>query len=157
MSMSYQRRMDEITRAECLELLDTVPFGRLFFIHNSLPAVRPVNHLIDGGAVVIRATAGAAITQEVGYHGMVVAYEADALDSARQLGWSVVVTGTARLITDREAAQRYRSMIEPWVAGPADEVIAISTEMIHGYPLVPGGLLAEANPDSTVTGRPLLA
>src|SRR5579863_8929528 len=110
-SMSYQRRMDELTRAECLELLGMVRFGRLFFVHNSLPAVRPVNHLIDGGAVVIRATAGAAITQDVEYHGMVVAYEADALDTARQLGWSVVVVGTAQLVTDRGAAQRYRSMI----------------------------------------------
>jgi hypothetical protein len=153
--MSYQRRMDELTRAACLELLGTVRFGRLFFIHNALPAVRPVNHLVDVDSIVLRATVGAAITQEIGYHGMVVAYEADALDSARQLGWSVVVVGTAQLVTDRVQAQRYRSMIEPWVAGPADEVISISTEMMHGYRLVPGGLLAEADPDSTITGRPL--
>jgi len=86
---------------------------------------------------------------------MVVAYEADALDSARQLGWSVVVVGTAQLVTDRGEAQRYRAMIRPWVAGPADEVISISTEVVHGYRLVPGELLAEADPDTTVTGRPL--
>lgn len=153
--MSYQRRMDELSRAACLELMRTVRFGRLFFIHNALPAVRPVNHLVDGDAIIIRATIGAAITREVGSQGLVVAYETDALDSARQLGWSVVVVGTARLVTDRNATERYRSMIEPWVAGPAEEVISISTEMMHGYRLVPGKLLSDQDPDTTVTGKPL--
>ena len=58
--MSYQRRMDELPEPRAWNLLRTVRFGRLFFVHNALPAVRPVNHLVDGDAIIIRATRAAA-------------------------------------------------------------------------------------------------
>jgi nitroimidazol reductase NimA-like FMN-containing flavoprotein (pyridoxamine 5'-phosphate oxidase superfamily) len=137
--MSYQRRMEELTKPQCLELLSSVRIGRIAFVHNALPAIRPVNHLVDDGAIIIRATEGAAIVKEIGmgHRGMVVAYEADAIDMTRQVGWSVVVVGSAQLVSDRNAAERYRSMIEPWVAGPSNDVISISTEMVHGYRMVP--------------------
>ena len=155
--MSYQRRMEELTKPQCLELMNTVQIGRLVFVHHALPAIRPVNHLVDHETIVIRATVGAAITEEVtiGHKGLVVAYEADAIDTARQLGWSVIVVGTAKLVTDGLAAERYRSLIEPWVAGPADEVITISTEMVHGYRMVPGRLGDRTDPATSVTGKRL--
>ncbi len=155
--MSYQRRMEELTKPQCLELMSTVQIGRLVFVHHALPAIRPVNHLVEHETIVIRATVGSAITEEVmiGHRGLVVAYEADAIDTARQLGWSVIVIGTAELVTDRLAAERYRSLIEPWVAGPADEVITISAEMVHGYRMVPGRLSDQADPGTSVTGKRL--
>jgi nitroimidazol reductase NimA-like FMN-containing flavoprotein (pyridoxamine 5'-phosphate oxidase superfamily) len=161
--MSYQRRMEELTRPQCLELLRTVRIGRLVFVHHSMPAVRPVNHLVDRETIVIRATVGAAITDVVTIGGgrMLVAYEADAIDTARQLGWSVIVTGTAELVTDHVAGQRYRSLIEPWVAGPADEVITISTEMVHGYRMVPASIAElsslpdQVDPATSITGKRL--
>jgi nitroimidazol reductase NimA-like FMN-containing flavoprotein (pyridoxamine 5'-phosphate oxidase superfamily) len=145
--MSYQRRMEELTKPQSLELMKTVQVGRLVFVHNALPAVRPVNHLVENDTIIIRVTMGAAITKDVavGYRGMTVAYEADAIDTARQLGWSVIAVGTAQLITDRLEAERYRSLIEPWVAGPADEVISISADMVRGYRMVPGELFGEIN------------
>lgn len=140
--MSYQRSMTELTRAECLQLLGTVPVGRVVFTHHALPAIRPVNHLVDLGAqlVIIRATIGAAITAAASPRGIVVAYEADALDPARQLGWSVIVTGTARLITDKIAAERYSARLEPWIGQTSNDVISISTDIVHGYQLVAAGL-----------------
>jgi len=156
--MSYRRRMVELTKPESLELMSSVQVGRLAFVHNALPAIRPVNHLVDNDAVIIRATLGAAITKDIAAGlpgGMMVAYEADAIDTNRQLGWSVIVVGPARLLTDRTAMARYRSLIEPWVAGPADEVISISADMVHGYRIVPGGLLDDLDPAVSVTGRKL--
>jgi Pyridoxamine 5'-phosphate oxidase len=152
--MSYERRMEELTRSQSMELLGTVPVGRIVFTHHALPAVRPVNHLIDGELIIVRATTGAAITQAAEYRGMVVAYEADAIDPARRLGWSVIVVGTARLVTDPVVAARYRSKIEPWIAGPTDDVISISTDMVHGYRLVPGDLFTDS--DDTAAGEPFV-
>jgi len=86
---------------------------------------------------------------------MVVAYEADAIDATRQVGWSVIVVGPARLVTERSAIERYRSLIEPWVAGPADEVISIAANMVSGYRLVPDGVFSEPDPGRSVTGRRL--
>jgi nitroimidazol reductase NimA-like FMN-containing flavoprotein (pyridoxamine 5'-phosphate oxidase superfamily) len=142
--VSYHRRMEELTKAQSLELLKTVPLGRLAFVHHALPAIRPVNHVVDGDTIIVRATMGAAITEAAGLRGIMVAYEADAIDTVRQLGWSVVVVGTARVISDKLAADRYRAQVEPWVAGPSDEVISISAEMVHGYRMVAGDLFSDA-------------
>ncbi len=149
--MSYHRQMDELTKPQSLELLSSVQVGRLAFVHRSLPAIRPVNYLLDGHSIIVRATAGAAITEVVGHRGMVVAFEADAIDATRQLGWSVIVVGTARLITDQAVAAGYRARLEPWVAGPAEDVISISADIVHGYRLVPTGVFAD-DPDARLTG-----
>jgi hypothetical protein len=138
--MSYERRMEELTRSQSIEVLGTVPVGRIVFTHHALPAVRPVNHLVADDLIIVRATGGAAITAAAEYRGMVVAYEADAFDPARRLGWSVIVIGTARLITDPVVAARYRCQLDPWITGPTYDVIAISTDIVHGYRLVPGDL-----------------
>jgi hypothetical protein len=83
---------------------------------------------------------------------MVVAYEADAIDPARRLGWSVIVIGAARVIADPVVAARYRCRLDPWIAGPTDDVISISTDMVHGYRLVPGDLFAGS--DEATMGPP---
>jgi hypothetical protein len=53
------------------------------------------------------------------------------------------------------AAERYRSLIEPWVAGPADEVISISTDMVHGYRMVPGSPFSDNDQATSITGKRL--
>lgn len=134
--MDERRTLQQLTRSKALELLSSVPMGRLVFTHQALPAVRPVNHLVEGESIIVRATANAAITSAARRDGAVVAYEADRIDPDTQLGWSVVVVGTARLMADEHAVARYRSRLEPWISGPADDVIMISAEVISGYRMV---------------------
>lgn len=136
--MRYNRRLEELSRGQSLELLSSVPLGRLVFTHHALPAIRPVNHLVEGESVIVRATAGAAITSAAHRNGVVVAYEADAIDAASQLGWSVIIVGTARLLTDEAAAERYRTRLHPWLSGPLDDVITITADVVTGYRMVPG-------------------
>lgn len=136
--MSAHRQMEQLTRTQALELLSSVPLGRLVFTHHALPAIRPVNHLVEGETIIVRATAGAAITSAAGRDGVVVAYEADAIDVARQVGWSVIVVGTARLLTDEMAAARYRARLQPWLSGPVDDVITINADVVTGYRMVDG-------------------
>jgi hypothetical protein len=77
-----------------MRLLGSVPLGRVVFTARALPAVRPVSHLVDGDYIIIRTDRNAAITSELRAEaGTVVAYEADAIDMAGHLGWSVVVVG----------------------------------------------------------------
>lgn len=144
--MDETRRLQQLSRNEALQLLSTVSLGRLVFTHQALPAIRPVNHVVEGESIIVRATAGAAITSVAGRNGVVVAYEADVIDSDTRLGWSVIVVGTARLMTDEPAAARYRARLRPWIAGSADDVITISAELITGYRLLPA---ADAAPVAT--------
>jgi nitroimidazol reductase NimA-like FMN-containing flavoprotein (pyridoxamine 5'-phosphate oxidase superfamily) len=140
--MDEHRSLQQLTRSKALELLASVPMGRLVFTHQALPAIRPVNHLVEGETIIVRATSGAAITAAARRDGTVVAYEADCIDADSQLGWSVIVVGTARLMDDAHAAARYRARLRPWISDPANDVITISADMITGYRMCPAELLA---------------
>jgi hypothetical protein len=52
------RRLTELTRAQAMRLLASVPLGRIVFTHHALPAIRPVNHVIDGDDIIIRIQGG---------------------------------------------------------------------------------------------------
>jgi hypothetical protein len=118
-----------------LELLGSVSLGRVVFTDRALPAIRPVNHLVDDDRVIVRSHAGAAFLSAV-ERGVVVAYEADAIDPEKHLGWSVVVTGVARLVREPAAVADYRRRLRPWVDRPMDQVIAISADLVTGFELV---------------------
>lgn len=134
--MTQPRRLAELTRAESLQLLGSVPFGRIVFSHHALPAIRPVNHLVAGDQVIIRASLGAAISSAVDGSGAVVAYEADKIDSSDRLGWSVVVVGRARKVGSEMLAAGYREALQPWGDGDMDEVISISADLVTGFRMI---------------------
>ncbi|MFE3756039.1 pyridoxamine 5'-phosphate oxidase family protein [Nocardia tengchongensis] len=125
-------------REEALRLLASVPFGRVIFTRDALPAVRPVNHLVDDGEIVIvRTRLTSRLTSTVrADSNVVVAYEADDIDPIEQLGWSVVVTGIARPVTDPERVARYEALLRPWVDGMMDSIVAIEPTLVTGVRLV---------------------
>lgn len=133
-----KRRMIELKRAEALALLGGVSLGRIVFTQNALPTIRPVNHVIDRGQIVVRTHVGAALTLQTGRAGtggVVVAYEADDIDPQTHLGWSVIVTGYARLVRDPQDLERYQSMLEAWVDRTMDNVVRINPSMVNGFRL----------------------
>ncbi|MEZ7005159.1 pyridoxamine 5'-phosphate oxidase family protein [Streptomyces sp. AD55] len=132
------RRSTELDGEEALRLLGSVSLGRIVFTQHALPTVRPVNHVLDDGDVVIRTHEGAALTSRTraaGDPGVVVAYEADAIDPETHLGWSVVVTGYARLVTDPRDLARYQAMLRPWVEQTMDYAIRIRPDLVTGIRL----------------------
>jgi nitroimidazol reductase NimA-like FMN-containing flavoprotein (pyridoxamine 5'-phosphate oxidase superfamily) len=134
--MNDERRLTELTRDEAMRLLATVSLGRVVFTERALPAVRPVNHLVDESGVIIRSHVGSAIVAIAGRtEGAVVAYEADEIDPSSHVGWSVVVTGVARLVSDQIEVARYEQMLRPWLAGNMEYVIRIIPELVTGFRL----------------------
>ncbi|MFE4667949.1 pyridoxamine 5'-phosphate oxidase family protein [Streptomyces sp. NPDC056716] len=134
------RRRVEIGADEALRLLGEVSLGRIVFTRHALPTVRPVNHVLDAGDIVIRTHEGAALTshaQGADAPGVVVAYEADALDPDTHLGWSVVVTGYAQLVTDPAELARYHALIHPWIDQEMDQTVRIRPDLVTGVRLVP--------------------
>src|SRR5579875_895490 len=131
------RQAVELTEGECWQLLRSVSLGRVVFTHRAMPAIRPVNHLVDGRTIIVRSHLGAVIvSRAAAADGAVVCYEADDLDPVRHTGWSVIVTGMARLVRDPEAIKRYERALEPWIAGQMDHVISIEPRFVSGIRLV---------------------
>jgi nitroimidazol reductase NimA-like FMN-containing flavoprotein (pyridoxamine 5'-phosphate oxidase superfamily) len=135
--VNSQRDLAELPRDEARRLLASVPFGRVVFTARAMPAIRPVNHLVDGGSIIIRTSLGSALSTDVDGTGMVVAYEADQIDLVTRQGWSIVVIGRAALVADELLRRRYRQALHRWADGQRDEIIAISMDVITGYRPLP--------------------
>lgn len=138
------RRMKQLDRDEALRLLGTVSLGRIVFTQHALPAVRPVNHLVDGGSIVVRLHDGGALACLLApsdVPGVVVAYEADVIDPETHLGWSVVVTGYATPVADPEG---YASRLRPWVVQAMPRALRITPDLVTGFRL-------EADPPEPMT------
>ncbi|MFD0473229.1 pyridoxamine 5'-phosphate oxidase family protein [Nonomuraea thailandensis] len=140
------RRLRELPADEALRLLAGVPFGRIVFTRHALPAIRPVNHVVVDGAIVIRSSPGTILSSHLSSYvepvEAVVAYEADDLDGYERLGWSVIITGVARLVAEPGEAARLRDLLTPWVAGEMEQVIRIQPEIVTGFELVPVAVTA---------------
>jgi hypothetical protein len=128
-----------IGRAEALRLMAGVAYGRVVFTRDALPAIRPVNHLItEDGTIAIRTRLTSRLTSTVrGDADVVVAYETDDIDPVLHSGWSVVVTGIARTVTDPDRLARYEHMLRPWVDQLMDIVVEIEPTIVDGIRLVP--------------------
>src|SRR5262249_10283540 len=130
-----ERVMRPLTREQAMLLLRSVPMGRIAFTHRAMPAIRPVNHIVDeAGRISIRSHEGAAIvTAADAARGTVVSYEADQIDTDARAGWSVVATGLARIVDDPALAAAYRRELRPWVTGTMDYIISIEPTIITAF------------------------
>ncbi|SRR5579871_2795850 len=124
--------LHELSRAECLDLLATVPVGRVGVSIGALPAVLPVNFCVTEHAVIFRSKAGAKLNAAT--TGTVVAFEADHYDESGKFGWSVLVQGMAEEVTDPDALAAMGGLpLESWAFnGAADHVIAVELAMVTG-------------------------
>jgi nitroimidazol reductase NimA-like FMN-containing flavoprotein (pyridoxamine 5'-phosphate oxidase superfamily) len=67
-----------------------------------------------------------------------VAFEVDDIDDFLEAGWSVVVTGTAELLTEEELARlRGDNAPDPWAEGPRTLFVAIPIDQVTGRQLIP--------------------
>lgn len=126
-----RRRSEQLGEAECWRLLAGVPVGRLVFTEGALPVVHPVNFVVAGRDVIIRTAAGAKL--DAARRGDVVAFEADEVDAAGRVGWSVLVVGHASVVRD---VDRLITVLDPlrrpWVQGIGAHIIQVAGERITG-------------------------
>jgi nitroimidazol reductase NimA-like FMN-containing flavoprotein (pyridoxamine 5'-phosphate oxidase superfamily) len=121
-----------LDRRQCLNLLASVPLGRIVFTDRALPAIQPVNFVLDGDNVILRTSLGSAFPATA--DDTVVAFEADDFDTTHRTGWSVTVVGHAHIVHDpTEAARLARLPLRPWTPAPRDHFIQISCRHITGH------------------------
>jgi uncharacterized protein len=130
-------RVEELNPQECLQLLASVPVGRVGVTIDALPAVLPVNFVVSDGAIVFRTIPGTKL--DAATAGAVVAFEVDAVGSKEQPGgWSVLVRGVARPLTDPDQLAVAGTLpLESWAwDGGADRFIRIEPTLLTGRRVV---------------------
>ncbi|MGD0942757.1 MAG: pyridoxamine 5'-phosphate oxidase family protein [Acidimicrobiales bacterium] len=121
----------ELSRNECLRLLATSPIGRVGLSIEALPAVLPVNFAVLDGDVVFRTAEGTKL--HAATVGRVLAFEADGYATDGLSGWSVLVQGVSRLVTEPTELHRALQLtVEPWAVDAADQIVRITSTMISG-------------------------
>ena len=134
----------ELSREECLSLLAGAPFGRLVITEGALPAVLPVNFLLDPAGIVIRTAEGSSTSLA---DGSVVAFQADSIDVVRQAGWTVTVVGRATVVRDELQRSRLAALpLQPWAPGRRDTLVVVDLGLVSGR-RIGGAEPAHAVPD----------
>jgi nitroimidazol reductase NimA-like FMN-containing flavoprotein (pyridoxamine 5'-phosphate oxidase superfamily) len=129
--------MQELEPEECLRLLATVPVGRVGVTIDALPAVLPVNFVVTSGAVVFATVPGTKL--DAATAGAVVAFEADSYGTAEAPGgWSVLVRGIAREVTDPAEIEIAHALpFNSWAwDGGADRYVMIEPTVVTGRRIV---------------------
>lgn len=105
-----------LTAEECRSLLRSATVARLAFVVDGWPVVLPVNCALDSNDVVIRTDPGTKLASTRG--GAQVAVQIDSTNALYRLGWSVLVSGMADEVTDRDELARLASLpLAPWAGG----------------------------------------
>lgn len=105
--------IEPIDRVACLRYLAEASVGRLAFVHDGRTTILPVNHVVHDGALYFRTAPGGKLGAAA--DGTDVAFEVDG-DLDRSGGWSVVIHGHARIVTDADVAEALHNLpFSPWV------------------------------------------
>jgi nitroimidazol reductase NimA-like FMN-containing flavoprotein (pyridoxamine 5'-phosphate oxidase superfamily) len=125
--------VEELSREECLELLQynsRVGFGRLGFTTDGRPMILPVNYLLEETCLVFCTAPGTKLSSAAGAP---VAFEVDSVQSLYRSGWSVVIQGVARAVTDPEEVEQLRRGPLPSWANPGPQRwVRVSMDEISG-------------------------
>ena len=123
--------LEVLSQEECMRLLTQSHIGRVGVTMQALPAVLPVNFALLDGDVLIRTGGGTKL--DAALANTVVAFEVDGYDPIYHSGWSVMLTGVAKEVTDPDELERaQRVPLRPWAPGPGDRFVRIATYLISG-------------------------
>jgi hypothetical protein len=124
----------ELDRDECVRLLGQAPIGRVVLNMKCLPVALPVNICVLNDAVVFATDQGSKLDAAV--TGQVVSVEVDDIDTCYRTGWSVIVTGVADLVSDRQQFEEARAWLHSWAPGPHPFFVRVPTTLNSGRRLL---------------------
>jgi hypothetical protein len=129
-------QLRELSPEECRTLLSTHGVGRIAVSTSDGPAVVPVNYEVIDDGIAFRTAPDSVPAAAVGTE---VAFEVDHVDEAMSQGWSVLVVGPAREVTEPEAVGRLveRAHTEPWAGGHREMWVSIQATRITGRRITP--------------------
>ncbi|MEV7689426.1 DUF1918 domain-containing protein [Streptomyces bungoensis] len=129
-------RLRDLGPDECRALLSTHGVGRVAVSTPQGPAVVPVNYEVVDDAIAYRTAPDSVPAAAVGTD---VAFEVDHVDEAMSRGWSVLVVGPARVVTEPDVVRRLteHAHTEPWAGGPREMWVSIHPTRITGRRITP--------------------
>lgn len=136
----HASQVQYLDRNSCLELLQTAGIGRVAWAReDGHVVVIPVNFVMDRETVVFKTAEGDKL--DAVRQGRAISFQADDVEPALRLGWSVLVTGPADVVTDAEQLRQLAALpLAPWDPGPKAFFVRLHARDVSGrrLPLHPG-------------------
>ena len=130
--MEHTPELESIDEEECLQLLGAQSLGRLAVVNDDQPLILPLNYCLQDRQVVFRTASGGNLQRATLSK---VAFEVDEYDPASGVGWSVLIQGVLREITDaidpRSEALR-QLKVEPLAPGERERWLTVHPVQITG-------------------------
>lgn len=126
-----QHALQALSPAECWDLLGSGGIGRVGFASADGIMMLPVNFAAAGKTIIFRTAPDTLLALHANGP---VSFQVDRLDEALHAGWSVLVHGHARRVTDEREVKSIENQthLEPWAAGPRDVYVRIASIRISG-------------------------
>lgn len=132
--MLVEHGLEILTEEQCMELLAGESVGRVAVSVSALPAIFPVNFTVVDGNILF--LTGDGMKAHAAVEGAVVGFEVDHIDPENQTGWSVMLVGQARLVTE-EARTAFEDVhLSSWVAGHRSHLVILHPEFVSGRRIV---------------------
>ena len=140
--------LENMSFDECLQALAAKRVGRIALTHRALPVVFPVNYVLDGHSILLRTAPGTALA--AARDEVVVAFEVDEIDEQQQAGWSVLVTGFMRELTDVDDVLRAdRLRLASWTGDERSHYVRITPARVTGRRIRPPAFIGPNGADHT--------
>ncbi|MFJ6461386.1 helix-turn-helix domain-containing protein [Streptomyces sp. NPDC091387] len=139
-----QARMVQLDETESWALLGDHGVGRVALTGGDGPVVLPLNYQVLDGEVVFSTGEHSPLAAAAGTE---IAFEADHIDEAFSKGWSVLLVGPLRAVTDEEVARRLREAAysTPWAGDGREHVVVLAPRRVTGRKIIVSGAPGDAD------------
>ncbi len=121
------RGLEILCADECLSLLQPGGIGRLCWIVDHRPVVRPVNFALKDRQIIVKTGEGGIYAAACST--LPISFEVDSFRNLDHSAWSVIIDGTLGLIDDEVALH---VPLRSWAPGSTDRFVEITIEAISG-------------------------
>jgi CBS domain-containing protein len=120
-----------LSEGQCRLLLGRELVGRVAVSEDALVTVFPVNYAVVSDEILFFTGGGTKLRAATAHSRLT--FEVDHLDPFAQTGWSVVVVGLAREVTEPVVVAGARAAgLRPWAHGDRSHLVALTTEVVSG-------------------------
>ena len=131
-------RLEILSEEECRRLLEMGEVGRVGITVQGVPEILPVNYRMIDENVVFRSGIGTKL--HAATLDAPIAFEVDEFDTVTLSGWSVLVVGFSKEVTDPRAIEdALATLPDGWAPGENATVIRLEAVRISGRRILRSG------------------
>ena len=131
-------RLEVLSTEECRRNLQRGVVGRVAITVQGVPEILPVNYTMIGDNIVFRSGQGTKL--HAATRDSPIAFEVDESDPVTLTGWSVLVVGFSKEVTDPDEIDRALAVLpDGWVPGEHEHIVRLEPLRITGRRILRDG------------------